>query len=126
MNPGDESLSNYLGLTHFGEGQLKKGFIVFPISRVTIRLKRSNGTFFEIARLVPTLLHEFAHCITEEIIPENLCRNRKLKSLFSDHTTHGAVFYRNFAAIIDLGSLEHLYNYSYICLIVRSEVIGRV
>jgi len=68
---------------------------------VELRLRDSNGVLFKVEALLPTLLHEFAHCLTPGELHyghnEDGKRSRKWH-----YIAHCEAFYANFAKILVL------------------------
>jgi hypothetical protein len=127
--PYSDDMSNYLGMCHFTHKyesavelkRIKKRVTMQSVDRITMRVlckptgdgATSAGVqHFHLLRLIPTLLHEFAHAtcelgrtLSEE---ESALRNRKLKAL--DHHSHDDLFYEHFRRILKAAELLGIYS----------------
>lgn len=117
--PYSDEMSNYLGMCHFTQVyDIHKAISTQAVDRISMRVlcKPSEnlalGQRFHILRLIPTLLHEFAHATCElgRTLPSDECqlRNRKLKKL--DDCAHDDLFYGHFRRILKAAELLGIYS----------------
>lgn len=99
----DDSKATYMGMCNcdydafvkVDDDRVKKA----PVKRVCwvqVRL-RFNEAFLEMKVVVPTLLHELAHCITPHIVVDGV------------NEDHGVEFYSNFKRILEVAEDELIY-----------------
>jgi hypothetical protein len=121
-----DDMSNFLGMCHFSvraetAADLKKNTICQAVERVSMRVlckplesvaSSQEYQHFHLLRLIPTLLHEFAHATTELgrtlSAEESTLRNRKLKRL--EHSSHDDLFYGHFRRILKAAELLGIYS----------------
>jgi hypothetical protein len=108
-----EETDNFLGMCHFttrfetAADIKKRPMTTQHVEKVSMRVlcRPEDGKedhHFNLLRLIPTLLHEFAHVTTElsRVLPDQAAssRNRKLKKL--EHFSHDDEFYGHFRRIL--------------------------
>lgn len=119
------AMSNFLGMCHFATryesaADMKRQNFTQEVECISMRvlckpadsIQEGEENHFHLLRLIPTLLHEFAHVTAElgrTLSEQDLsCRNRKLKQM--EHFAHDDFFYSHFRRI--LKAAEHLGIYS--------------
>jgi hypothetical protein len=113
--PRAEETSNFIGMTYFNlcaevDAETTKGKKLYQtVDRVEVQLLDDNDKFLPIFRLLPTLLHEFAHVITEvhRAFGDKDMRRKKVKKFCKAHSDHDTVFYNHYRELLkaseDLG-----------------------
>lgn len=108
-------MSNFLGMCHFAAryntaaeskrqnfSQEVESISMRVLCKPTSEVQEGEENHFHLLRLIPTLLHEFAHATTElgrTLTEQDLsCRNRKLKQM--EHFSHDDLFYAHFRRIL--------------------------
>jgi len=94
IDPSKKSTVNYLGFTYINFTP------TISIKKVAIKIRDVNGEVFHLLRLIPTLLHEFAHCLQEvnRDYEDLELRSKKIKRM--DKHQHDKVFYQYFRQIL--------------------------
>ena len=124
MAPSSE-MSNFLGMCHFATryetaADMKRQNFSQEVECISMRVlcvptestKEDEENHFHLLRLIPTLLHEFAHVTTElgrSLSEQDLsCRNRKLKQM--EHFSHDDFFYSHFRRILKAAEQLGIYS----------------
>jgi len=95
LDPHKEDHSNYLGFTYLDFKSDK-----IRVKKVGMKIRKDDGEEVHLLRLIPTLLHEFAHCLQEvnRDYEDLELRNKKIKRM--NKHSHDKVFYHYFQKIL--------------------------
>lgn len=104
IDPEEKKLNNYLGVTYFS---IQNGRCL-P-AEVRIRFLDPGYSPYEFIRVLPTLLHEFAHILREKDREVDTLRNKQLKRLAGDHSSHDQEFYKCFQTILEFCAEKNIY-----------------
>jgi len=105
MEFDEEEKSNYLGLTWHESNEVQVHKIEMMI------MNPITGLLFPMEALIPTLLHEFAHCLTKGekfLIKDSKKALRNTKKF--NHLSHNEDFYNNFARLLKTADLLGIYS----------------
>ena len=118
-----EAMDNFLGMCHFttrfetAADIKKRPMTTQHVEKISMRVlsrpeEGKEDHHFNLLRLIPTLLHEFAHVTTElvRVLPDQAAtaRNRKLKKL--EHFSHDDEFYGHFRRILKAAEALGIYS----------------
>lgn len=119
------AMSNFLGMCHFtsryeSAADMKRQNCAQEVECISMRVlckpvdtvQEGEENHFHLLRLIPTLLHEFAHATAElgrTLTEQDLsCRNRKLKQM--QHFAHDDFFYSHFRRILKAAEQLGIYS----------------
>lgn len=128
MDASDDAMANFLGMCHYSTrfetaADVKRKNFEMSVDRISMRVlckdaakddgKGQQESHYHLLRLIPTLLHEFAHATTEigrclDMASEDSCRNRKLKRM--EHYSHDDLFYDHFRRILKAADALGIYS----------------
>jgi len=127
MDSSAPDMANFLGMCHFSArydtaADLKRCNFSQQVDRISMRVlcksaeegvaNEGEESHYHLLRLIPTLLHEFAHVTTElgrTLTDQELsCRNRKLKRM--EHFSHDDLFYDHFRRILKAAEQLGIYS----------------